>query len=444
MHQPPFQTALFPLPALTRRRFHALAALGGAGLGLGVWGTAQAQFRVEVTGVGLQQIPFAIAPFRLSPDLPQDVPAIVRANLERSGQLRALAGGSAVLDETARPDLAPWRAAGVDALITGSAMRLADGRFDVRFRLWDVVRAQDLGGLSFPVPASDLRLAAHRLSDFVFERLTGTPGVFATRIVYVSRHNERHNLWVADADGENAQTALASAEPIISPAWSPNGQQLAYVSFEARRPVIYTHEVATGRRRLLAGFRGSNSAPAWSPDGRRLLATLTFGGSSQIFALDTTGTGQPQRITQSSGIDTEPAFSPDGRWVYFVSDRGGSPQIYRMSPTGADVTRITFEGNYNISPNVSPDGLWLAFISRISGAFRVCVLELASGRITPLTDTSADESPSFAPNSRLIMYATQAQGREILMTTSLDGRIKTRLASVPGGIREPDWGPFQR
>ncbi|BAO82815.1 periplasmic component of the Tol biopolymer transport system [Serpentinimonas maccroryi] len=444
MHQTPLQMPVPPLSGLTRRRFHALAALGGSGLALGAWGPAQAQFRVEVTGVGLQQIPFAIAPFRLATGLPQDVPAIVRANLERTGQLRALPGGSAILDESARPDLAPWRAAGVDALITGSVERLADGRFDVRFRLWDVVRAQDLGGLSFPVPASDLRLAAHRLSDYVYERLTGDPGVFATRIAYISRHGERHNLWVADADGENAQTALASAEPIISPAWSPNGQQLAYVSFEARRPVIYTHEVATGRRRLLAGFRGSNSAPAWSPDGRRLLATLTFGGSSQIFAIDAAGGGQPQRITQTSGIETEPAFTPDGRTVYFVSDRGGSPQIYRMTPAGADVARVTFEGNYNISPAVSPDGRWLAYISRIGGAFRVCVMELANGRITPLTDTSADESPSFAPNSRLIMYATQAQGREVLMTTSLDGRIKTRLASAPGGIREPDWGPFQR
>jgi len=432
------------LPLLNRRRLHTLAAAGGLGLGLGAWGPALAQFRVEVAGVGLQQIPFALAPFRVSAGLPQDVPAIVIANLERSGMLRSLPGGEAVLDETSRPDLAPWRARAADALITGSVTRLADGRFDVRFRLWDVVRAQDLGGLSFPVPASDLRLAAHRLSDYVFERLTSDPGVFATRIAYVSRHDERHNLWVADADGHNAQTALASAEPIISPAWSPNGQQLAYVSFEARRPVIYTHEVATGRRRLLAGFRGSNSAPAWSPDGRRLLATLTFGGSSQIFALDAAGGGQPQRVTQSAGIDTEPAFTPDGRQVYFVSDRGGSPQIYRMSPSGADVVRITFEGNYNISPALSPDGRWLAYVSRINGAFRVCVMELANGRITPLTDTSADESPSFAPNSRLILYATRVQGRETLMTTTVDGRIKTRLASLPGGIREPDWGPFQR
>jgi len=432
------------LPSLNRRRFHTLAAASAAGLGLGAWGPALAQFRVEVTGVGLQQIPFALAPFRLSPGLPQDVPAIVLANLERSGQLRALPGGEAVLDETSRPDLAPWRARGADALISGSVTRLADGRFDVRFRLWDVVRAQDLGGLSFPVPASDLRLAAHRLSDFVYEKLTGDAGVFATRIAYVSRHEERHNLWVADADGHSAQAALASAEPIISPAWSPNGQQLAYVSFEARRPVIYTHEVATGRRRLLASFRGSNSAPAWSPDGRRLLATLTFGGSSQIFALDAAGGGQPQRVTQSAGIDTEPAFTPDGRQVYFVSDRGGSPQIYRMTPSGGEVTRITFEGNYNISPAPSPDGRWLAYISRINAAFRLCVMELATGRITPLTDSSADESPSFAPNSRLILYATRVQGRETLMTSTVDGRIKTRLAGLPGGIREPDWGPFQR
>lgn len=427
---------------ISRRQFAALTGASGV-LGTMAWPlNASAQFRVEVTGVGMRQIPIAIAPFRVAPGVPQDVVSIVRANLERSGQFRNLDGATTVIDEMARPDLAPWRERNADALLTGSVARLGDGRFDVRFRLWDVIRAEDLGGVSLPVPAGDLRLAAHRVSDYVYEKLIGHPGVFSTRIAYVSRNNGRHNLLVADADGENAQAALTSAEPIISPAWSPNGAQLAYVSFESRKPVIYTHEVATGRRRLLASFRGSNSAPAWSPDGRQLLATLTMGGSSQIYALDTNG-GQPQRITQTRGIDTEPAFSPDGRHVYFVSDRGGSPQIYRMTPTGAEVTRITFDGNYNVSPNISPDGRWMAFISRISGQLKLRLMELSTGSLTQLTDTTADESPSFAPNSRLIMYATRVQGREVLMTTTLDGRIKSRLASAAGSVLEPDWGPFQ-
>lgn len=429
------------VPAPSRRQ--CLGWLGAAALSTWPVAPAWSQFRVEVSGVGMQQIPFAVAPFRVAPGVPQDVAAIVRADLERSGQLRHVTGPTPVLDETARPDLALWRERGADALVTGSVTRLADGRFDVRFRLWDAVRAQDLGGVSYPVTAADLRLAAHRLADYVYEKLIGDPGVFSTRIAYVAKQGERYQLWVADADGENTQSALASPEPIISPAWSPNGTQLAYVSFESRKPVIYTHELATGRRRLLASFRGSNSAPAWSPDGRQVLATLTIGGSSQIYALDASG-GQPQRLTQTSGIDTEPAFSPDGKQVYFVSDRGGSPQIYRMSASGQDVTRVTFDGSYNISPAISPDGRWMAFVSRLSGAFKLRLMDLASGSVQSLTDTSADESPSFAPNSRLIIYATKVQGREALMTTTLDGRIKTRLASVPGNIREPDWGPFLR
>lgn len=436
----PIDSALDAMFTNRRRCLGGLVSVAATGLYSPM---ALAQFRVEVSGIGMKQMPFSIAPFRVAPNVPQDVAAIVQANLERTGQLRFVPNGSAVLDEMSRPDLGPWRLNGVDALVVGSVTRTQDGNFDVRFRLWDVVKASDLGGVSFPVPASDLRLAAHRMSDFIYEKLMGERGVFSTRIAYVSQNGGRHQLWVADADGENAQTALTSAEPIISPAWSPNGGELAYVSFEARKPVIYRHEIATGRRRLLASFRGSNSAPAWSPDGQRVMATLTFGGSSQIYALDASG-GTPQRVTQTSGIDTEPVFSPDGNLVYFVSDRGGSPQIYRMTPTGQQVTRVTFDGSYNISPALSPDGKWMAFISRISGAFKLRIMDLATGMINTVTDTTADESPSFAPNSRLIMFATKVQGRESLMTTTLDGRIKTRLASVPGQIREPDWGPFLR
>jgi len=404
---------------------------------------ALAQFRVEVSGVGLTQMPIAIAAFRGEAQAPQKIAAIVTANLERSGVFRAIDTAGFVADESTRPDLSTWRKKGADALVTGSVTPLADGRFDVRLRLWDVVRGQDLGGQSYAVTLADLRLSAHRISDFAYEKLTGEKGIFSTRIAYVTKAGQRFNLWVADSDGEGAQSALTSPEPIISPAWSSNGSQLVYVSFESRKPVIYAHDVATGKRRLLANFRGSNSAPAWSPDGRQIVATLSRDGGSQLYVLNANG-GEPRRLTQSSSIDTEPAFSPDGKYIYFVSDRGGAPQIYRMSPTGSNIERVTFTGSYNISPALSPDGRWLAYVSRVGGAFKLQVMELAGGSVAQITDTTADESPSFAPNSRLIVYATRQQGREALMTTTLDGKIKARLAGATGDIREPDWGPFSR
>jgi TolB protein len=391
--------------------------------------------------VGLTQLPIAVATFRGDDQSPQKIAAIVQADLERSGQFRGVDVSGAALDEASRPDLSLWRQRAADSLLTGSVTRLADGRFDVRFRLWDVVRGQDLGGQSYSVVQADLRLSAHRIADYVYEKLTGERGVFSTRIAYVTRAGQRYTLWVADADGENSQTALASPESIISPAWSPTGQQLAYVSFESRKPVIYVHDVASGRRRLVANFRGSNSAPAWAPDGRTLAATLTRDGGSQLYAIDING-GEPRRLTQSNSIDTEPAFSPDGKSLYFVSDRGGAPQIYRMPAFGGAAERVTFSGSYNISPALSPDGRWLAYVSRIGGAFRLQVMELATSSVAGITDTSADERPSFAPNSKLLVYATVQNGREALMTTTLDGKIKARLAGQAGDIREPDWGPF--
>jgi TolB protein len=425
------------IPAQWRRR--QMVGLMGAAAVL----PALAQFRVEVTGVGLTQLPIAIAPFRGEAQAPQKIAAIVQADLERSGQFRAIDAAGAALDETSRPDVTPWRQKAADSLAVGSVSRLADGRYDVRFRLWDVVRGQDLGGQSYAVTTADLRLAAHRIADFIYEKLTGEKGVFSTRIAYVTKAANRYNLWVADSDGENAQSALASGEPIISPAWSANGAQLAYVSFESRKPVVYVHEVASGKRRLIANFRGSNSAPAWSPDGRTLAVTLSRDGGSQLYTIDANG-GEPRRLTQSAGIDTEPIYSPDGRNIFFVSDRGGAPQIYRMPAGGGNPERVTFTGGYNISPALSPDGRWLAYISRISGAFKLQVMELGSGTVNSITDTTADESPSFAPNGRLIVYATRQNGREALMTTTLDGKIKARLAGQGGDIREPDWGPFQK
>jgi TolB protein len=404
---------------------------------------ALAQFRVEVSGVGLTQVPIAIPAFRGDDAAPQKMAAIVLADLERSGQFRAVDTGGVAMDEGSRPEVSTWRQKGADALVTGSISRLADGRYDVRVRLWDVVRGQDLGGQSFAVVVGDLRLVAHRVADFVYEKLTGDKGVFSTRIAYVTKVGQRYNLWVADADGESAQSALNSAEPIISPSWAPNGTQLAYVSFESRKPVIFVHDVATGKRRLVANFKGSNSAPAWSPDGKTLAATLSRDGGSQLYLIDANG-GEPRRLAQNSSIDTEPTFTADGKLIYFVSDRGGAPQIYRMPSAGGNAERVTFTGTYNISPSVSPDGKWLAYISRVSGVFKLHVMDLATGVTNAITDTTADENPSFSPNSRLIIYATHQLGREALMTTTLDGKIKARLAGQNGDIREPDWGPVQK
>ncbi|MBS0499520.1 MAG: Tol-Pal system protein TolB [Burkholderiaceae bacterium] len=404
---------------------------------------ALAQFRVEVSGVGLTQMPIALVPFRGEAGSPQAISAIVRADLERSGQFRGVDAAGASMDETTRPDMASWRQRSADALAGGSVTRLPDGRWDVRFRLWDVVRDADLGGQGYVVPQADLRLAAHKSADYIYEKLTGEKGVFSTRIAYVTQNGKRYTLWVADADGENAQPALSSPESIISPAWSPDGRQLAYVSFEARKPVIYVHDVATGRRRLLANFKGSNSAPAWAPDGRSLVVTLSRDGGSQLFQIGAGG-GEPRRLTSSQSIDTEPAFSPDGKTLYFVSDRGGAPQIYRMPAGGGAAQRVTFGGNYNVSPNISPDGRWMAYIARTGGAFKLNVMDLASGTSTAITDTGDDESPSFAPNSKLIVYATRQGGREALMTTTVDGKIKARLAGQGGDLREPTWGPFTR
>ena len=404
---------------------------------------ALAQFRVEVSGVGLTQLPIALVPFKGQDASPQKISAIVQADLERSGQFRGVDASGQQLDETSRPDLNLWRQRTADSLVVGSVSRLADGRFSVQFRLWDVVKGQDLGGQSYTVPQADLRLASHRIADFVYEKLTGERGIFSTRITYVTKAGPRYALWVADADGENAQAALNSPEPIISPTWSASGTQLAYVSFESRKPVVYVHSVAGGQRRLVANFKGNNSAPAWAPDGNTLAVTLSRDGGSQLFTIPAAG-GEARRLTQSNSIDTEPTFSADGRTIYFVSDRGGAPQIYRMGASGGNPERVTFSGSYNISPAVSPDGRWLAYISRVGGAFKLYVMEMGSGTATAITDTSADENPSFAPNSKLIVYATRLQGGEALMTTTLDGKIKARLAGQAGDIREPDWGPFQK
>jgi len=401
-----------------------------------------AQLRVEITGVGSQQFPIAIAPFAREGQVPVEIESVVRADLARSGLFRIVDAGATPIAENAAVSLPDWKARGADALAIGSVTRLADGRFDVRFRLLDTIRQGQLDGLSYVSPASDLRLTAHRIADRIYEKLTGERGVFATRIAYVVQTSR--NAWelhIADADGANSQSALRSREPIISPAWSPDGSRLAYVSFETGKPVVYVHTVATGARKAVANFRGSNSAPAWSPDGKTLAVTLTREGNSQVFLMDADG-GNVRRLTTSSGIDTEPSFSPDGQSIYFTSDRGGGPQVYRMPAKGGGAQRVTFNGDYNISPRLSPDGKLLAYVGRRGGQFKVHVLDLASGQETPVTDTVRDESPSFAPNGRMLLYATEVNGRGILASASVDGRVRTRLSGPSGDIREPTWGPF--
>ena len=429
---------------LPRRQFGAALA---AGVALLPWSPlALAQFRVEISGIGATQLPLAVTRFRDEDRSGQALSAIIRADLERSGAFR-LVDSSGALDERSLPQYPDWRDRGADALVSGSATRLADGRFDLRFKLWDVVKGEELLGQALAVPPADLRLAAHRIADAVQEKLTGERGVNATRIAYVTHAANRYTLRITDADGEGGQVALASPQPIISPAWSPEGRKLAYVSFEGGKAVVMVQDVLTGERRAVASFKGSNSAPAWSPDGKRLAVTLSRDGISQVYLIDVDGSGL-RRLTSSTAIDTEACFAPDGQSLFFVSDRGGGPQIYRLplqaGGTVGAAERITFNGAYNISPDISPDGRYLAYVTRNNG-FRVMVQPLdRSATALAVTDTNDDESPSFAPNGRLLIYATRSQGRDVLMTTTLDGKIRTRLLSSGIDVREPAWGPFGR
>ena len=430
---------------LTRRHFSAALTVGLLPLSP----LALAQFRVEISGIGATQLPVAVTRFRDEERSGQQLSVIVRADLERGGAFRVV-DSSGTLDERSQPLFADWRGRGADALVSGSATRLADGRFDLRFKLWDVVKGEELLGQALSVQAADLRLAAHRIADAVQEKLSGERGVNATRIAYVTHAANRYTLRITDADGEGGQVALASPQPIISPAWSPDGRKLAYVSFEGGKAVVMVQDVLSGDRRVVASFRGSNSAPTWSPDGKRLAVTLSRDGNSQIYLIDIDGGGL-RRLTSSNAIDTEASFAPDGLSLFFVSDRGGGPQVYRLplpqgstsSLTGAP-ERITFGGAYNISPDISSDGRYLAYVTRNNG-YRVMVQPLdRSAPPLAITDTNDDESPSFAPNGRLLIYATRSQGRDVLMTTTLDGKIRTRLLSSGMDVREPAWGPFGR
>ncbi len=406
-------------------------------------GVARAQLTIEITGGGGSQIPIAVLQMAGESRLPQSITEIVEADLNRSGRFRTLyAGGvNPAPTEPAQVNFAEWRNRSADAMLIGSVQPLPDGRFEVRFRLLDVPKQTQLGGFAYTLNASQIRVTAHRIADFIYEKLTGERGVFSTKVAYVVKQDGRFELRVADADGQGAQVALASREPIISPAWAPDGTRIAYVSFEAKKPVVYVHSLTTSRRQPVANFKGSNSAPAWSPDGKQLAVVLSREGGSQIFLMNADGSNT-RRITQSTAVDTEPSFSPDGQSLYFTSDRGGSPQIYRMPSSGGEPTRITFNGSYNVSPRPSPDGKTLAYVAREGGRFQVTVMDLASKQTQVVTDTQRDESPSFAPNGRLILYATELGGRGVLAAVSADGRVKQRLTIQAADVREPAWGPY--
>jgi TolB protein len=406
-------------------------------------GAVHAQLSIEITGAGAQRIPIAIVPFAGEGALGQGISAIVRSDLERSGLFRALEVPplSPPPTEASSVNYAEWRSRLADALVLGSVAARPDGRFEVRFKLFDTVKRQDLSGVAYTLSREQVRTTAHRIADFIYEKLTGEKGVFSTRIAYVVKRGNRYELQIADADGAGAETALVSFEPIISPAWSPDGRRLAYVSFEAKKPVVYVHSLLDGKRHVTANFRGSNSAPAWSPDGSKLAVTLSREGGSQIFLVNPDGSGL-RRITTSSAIDTEPRFSPDGQWLYFTSDRGGSPQIYRMPAAGGEPQRVTFDGSYNVTPRLSPDGKMLAYITRNGSKFQVALLDLSNRQGQVVTESDRDESPSFSPNGRMILHATVLGGRGVLSAVSSDGRVKQRLSATAGDVREPAWGPF--
>ncbi|HUP94442.1 MAG TPA: Tol-Pal system beta propeller repeat protein TolB [Burkholderiales bacterium] len=405
---------------------------------------AAAALTIEIVGSGANQIPIAIAPFRSEDGVPQPLTPVIGADLARSGLFKTVDPGGIVPipHEPDQVNHAQWKARGAEALVIGSVTPTADGRYDVRFRLLDVVKGTQLAGFVYVVNAAQLRLTAHKIADVIYEKLTGDQGVFATRITYVVKRGNRFELHVADSDGYGSQTILASNEPIISPTWSPDGSRLAYVSFERRKPVVYVQSLTTGGRTTVANFLGSNSAPAWSPDGRRLAVVLTKDGSSQIYSIDAEGRGQPVRLSNSPGIDTEPNWSPDGQWLLFTSDRGGTPQIYRMPASGGQAQRMTFEGRYNVSPRHSPDGKGFTFVQQNGTRFSVAVQDFASRQVQLLTDGAVDESPSFAPNGRMILYASEVKGRGILAAVSSDGRVKQRFTETAGDVREPAWGPL--
>ena len=404
---------------------------------------AYAQLTIDVTTSAGRQVPVAIIPFANEVNAPQNITPLISDNLARTGLFRMVnTGGITRLPtEPSEINFLDWSSRSAEALVIGTITALPDGHFDIRVRLFDIAKQSQLAVFSYTATASQLRATAHKISDEIYEKLIGEKGIFSTRIAYVLKRGPRFELQVADADGFNPQAVLSSLEPIRSPKWSPDGSKLAYVSFESRKSTVIVQDLVTGQRKTVANFRGDNYAPNWSPDGSKLVVALSRDAISQIYLIPATG-GDAVRITDSNSIDTNATFNGDGREIIFVSDRSGGPQLYSVPATGGAVKRLTFEGTYNVNPRMSPDGKLVAFVSREAGRLRIATLELATNQVNVLTDGPLDDSPSFSPNGRTILYEDKSAGRGKLGAVSTDARVKWKLSSQVGDVREPAWGPY--
>ena len=415
--------------------------------------TAQAQLQIEIIDGNPAALPIAVVPFEwqeAGPPPIDTVDTIVANDLYRSGLFDPMA----VEDMPDRPTdmesirFGTWRLLKVDYIVIGKVRTPMDGQgHEIQYELYDVHKQEQLLSRITTVGPGDLRFGAHRVADSIYEALTGVPGAFSTRIAYVTAtgigNGIEYELVVADADGFGPQSIVGSPEPLLSPSWTPDGRKLAYVSFEQGNSAIYLQDVATGARELISSGKGINGAPAFSPDGRKMALTLSRSGNPEIYIRDM-ATGRTQQITQHWAIDTEPAFSPDGRYVYFTSDRGGRPQIYRVPVGGGNPERVTLDGEYNARASVSPDGRKIAVAQGRGNEYRIAVWDTESERFSILTPGRLDESPSFAPNGSMILYATREGDRGVLSAVSADGSVRTRLILSEGDVREPAWSPVIR
>jgi len=410
----------------------------------------KAALTIEITGGVEGALPIAVVPFdtsKLGSKMPVDLAAIVGSDLNRSGVLKVLERSRLPANPhySNQVQYPRWRSAGQDYLVVGRVREDSPGVYTIEFQLLDVLKKKQLLGRSMQAKKRNLRSRAHQISDFIYEQITGTRGAFNTRIAYIRAQKDaarKYVLQVSDSDGFNAQNVLESDEPIMSPSWSPDGKSLAYVSFENRRPEIFIQHLATARRSKIASFKGLNSAPSWSPDGKFLALVLSKDGSPDIYTLNTS-TKRLKRLTRHRAIDTEPVWSQDGRSIIFTSDRAGTPQLYRVGVAGGRPKRLTFEGRYNTAAALSPDGRYVTMVHGDRGQYKIAQLDTESRNLTVLTDGALDESPSFSPNGKMVLYASSRGNNGFLFAVSIDGRAKHKLSDQAGDIREPVWGPFE-
>ena len=414
---------------------------------------AQSELTIRITQGTSKQTPIAIVPFELDVDSSEkflDIPNIVTKNLERSGRFKAIPREDMLQKPStgADVDFDDWNILGIEALVVGRITQIGNDQYSIQFQLFDIFRGEQILGYRMSANQSSFKYVAHRIADMIFEKITGIKGVFSTQVAYVTadgNSNDRfYKLVISDSDGDNERIILESNDPIMSPAWSPDSRQLAYVSFEGNLSSIFIQTLRTGNRRKISDRIGINGSPAFSPDGRKLVLTLSnTDGNLDIHTLDLT-TRKISRLTTNRSIDTEGTWSPDGREIYFTSDRGGSPQIYKISSVGGAPSRITFEGNYNARPRLSPDGKKLAMVHLRDGKYQIGIIDIEKRGLLVLSTGSQDESPSFSPNSDTLIYATRQNGLGFLETVTADGLIRQRLASQLGNVREPVWSPFPR